>query len=157
VTGSVHDPPVGLEPVGPDNWRDCAEVAVAPGQEAFVAPVTRYLALCAYDEGPWRPYAVRAAGAADRPVVGFVMGGVDDDDGSFWVGGLVIDAGRQRQGYGRGTVEALVALARAGGHDVVRLSYEPRNHAARSLYAALGFVETTERAGDEIVAERRVR
>ena len=122
MTAPVPDRPVVLEPVGPDNWRACAELAVAPGQEEFVAPVTRYLALCAYDEGPWRPYAVRAAGAADRPVVGFVMGGVDDD-GSFWVGGLVVDARRQRQGYGRGTVQALAELARAGGHDVVRLSY----------------------------------
>ena len=73
MTAPVPDRPVVLEPVGPDNWRACAELVVGPGQEESVAPVTRYLALCAYDEGPRRPDAVRAAGAADRPVVGFVM------------------------------------------------------------------------------------
>jgi hypothetical protein len=34
-----------------------------------VAPVPYYLALRAYDEGPWRPIAVRVA----DEVVGFVM------------------------------------------------------------------------------------
>lgn len=50
-----------LEDVGPDNWRHCAALEVEESQRPFVAPVPYYLALCAYDEGPWRPIAVRVA------------------------------------------------------------------------------------------------
>jgi hypothetical protein len=53
-----------------------------------VAPVPYYLALCAYDEGPWRPIAVRVA----DEVVSFVMWGVDSTDGGYWIGGLISDA-----------------------------------------------------------------
>jgi hypothetical protein len=58
-----------LEDVGPDNWRHCAALEVEESQRPFVAPVPYYLALCAYDEGPWRPIPVRVA----DEVVGFVM------------------------------------------------------------------------------------
>ena len=47
-----------------------------------MAPVPYYLALCAYDEGPWRPIAVRVA----DEVVGFVMWDVDSTDGGYWIG-----------------------------------------------------------------------
>jgi hypothetical protein len=65
-----------------------------------VVPVPYYLALCAYDEGPWRPIAVRVA----DEVVSFVMWGVDSTDGGYWIGGLIIDRRHQRRGYGRAAV-----------------------------------------------------
>jgi diamine N-acetyltransferase len=76
-----------------------------------VAPVPYYLALCAYDEGPWRPIAVRGA----DEVVGFVMWGVDSTDGGgYWIGGLIIDRRHQRRGYGRAAVLELERAALAG-------------------------------------------
>jgi diamine N-acetyltransferase len=143
---------VALQPVGPGNWRACAALAVAPEQERFVSPVARYLALCAYDGGPWHPLAIAAGGE----VVGFVMHGIDPADGAFWIGGLVIGREHQRRGYGRAAVEALVERAAAAGAREAALSYAPENDAAQRLYAALGFGETGEREGDEVVARRRV-
>ncbi len=141
-------PPVILAPVGPHNWRACADLMVTPSQAAFVAPVTRYLALCAYDDGPWRPFAIAAAGRT----VGFVMFGVDPADNSGWIGGLVIDSAEQRRGFGRATVLALVEVARRDGLSFVALTYEPANEVAKNLYADLGFAETGETDGDEVVA-----
>jgi diamine N-acetyltransferase len=138
---------IELEPVGAASWRDCAALEVADDQSAFVAPVTRYLALCAYDDGPWTPWAVRQ----DGRVVGFVMIGHDAEDDSTWIGGLVVDRAAQGRGIGRAVVDAVVARAVLEGRSSAALSVSPENARARGLYAALGFVATGEVEDDEVV------
>ena len=65
----------------------------------------------------------------------------------------MIDRTRQRKGYGRATVEALTRrLLETEGCSSCALSYSPENAVARALYASLGFVETGEMEGDELVA-----
>lgn len=138
---------VDLGPVTAHNWRELASLEVHPGQADFVADVTYYLCLCAYGD-VWHPLAI----IVDGQVVGFCMWAVDDDH-SRWIGGVVVDAARQRQGIGRASVTALRdRLAAEPGTPNVALSYSPDNTAARALYRALGFVETGERVDDEIVA-----
>ncbi len=144
---------VTLAPVGAGNWRAVADLDVRDEQRAFVASVTRYLAMCAYGGGPWQPLAVESGGV----VVGFAMEAVDPVDNSYWIGGLVIDAASQGRGVGRATVEAMIARARAGLRPSVALSYHPSNNAARRLYAGLGFVETGEVEGDEVVGRLLLR
>jgi diamine N-acetyltransferase len=78
---------------------------------------------------------------------------IDDDDGSAWLGGLLVDAAFQGRGYGRAAVRAALAmLATEKGRAEFALSYQPANVVARRLYASLGFVETGEVDGDEVVA-----
>jgi diamine N-acetyltransferase len=139
---------IELRTVDAHNWRACADLKVALEQHDFVLPVARYLCLCHYG-GVWHPLAVYAG----DEVVGFVMWAVDPDDQSGWIGGLVIDRARQRNGYGRATVEALLRrLLETAGCETCALSYSPENAAARALYASLGFVETGEYEGHELVA-----
>lgn len=126
-----------------------AGLAVEPGQRRFVAPVEHYLELCDRQGSPWRPFAVLEEGE----VAGFVMHGIDPDDDSAWIGGLVIDRAHQRRGIGRAVVELLVDRAAAQGR-ASALSYEPANTVAKSLYERAGFVETGEREGDEVIARR---
>ena len=146
-------PTIQLTEVTADNWRACADLEVTADQQAFVAPVTRYLCLCHYGS-VWRPLAVTAGGE----VVGFVIWAVDHDDHSGWIGGLVIGREHQRRGYGRAAVLALVErLRRDEGCPAAALSYSADNAAARALYAALGFAETGEREDDELVARLRLR
>ena len=148
----THGVEVRLEPVTEANWRDCAALQVQPEQTAFVAPVTYYLCMCAYGS-VWKPLAI----VRDDTVVGFCIWGVDDDDGSRWIGGLVIDAQVQRTGVARAAITSLIQRFEAEpGCTGVALSYAPENTAARRLYAALGFSETgeTEDDGAEIVARR---
>jgi diamine N-acetyltransferase len=140
---------VRLEEVSASNWRAVAEVAPRPEQERFVAPVTRYLCLCHYG-GDWHPLAI----VDGDEVVGHVMWAEDPADRAIWIGGLVIDARHQGRGVGRAAIAAMTDrfVSAPGG---LALSYEPENVVARQLYASLGFVETGEREGDEIVARRR--
>ena len=142
-------PAVTLRPVDAGSWRDVARLTVAPGQEQFVAAPTYYLALCAYGD-VWHPMSVHDA---DDAVVGFLMWGVDDADGSCWLGGILVDASRQGRGVGRAAVtEAVRLLREQTGRTQFALSYAPENTVAKRLYASLGFVETGEVDDDEVVA-----
>jgi diamine N-acetyltransferase len=142
--------PVELVKVDADNWRTACELRVFAEQADFVAPVAYYLALCAYGDD-WHPLAITAA----EDMVGFAMWAIDEADNSFWIGGLLVDADRQRRGFGRAAVERLIDMAAEHGCPEVALSYQPSNP-ARKLYAAMDFVETGEMEDDEVVARRRV-
>ncbi len=82
---------VGLSivPVSADNWRDCVGLAVHPHQREFVADVAYHLGLCVYGD-TWNPVAVMPGDEG----VGFAMWGMDSDQ-SRWIGGVVVDAGKQ--------------------------------------------------------------
>ncbi|NNC43427.1 MAG: GNAT family N-acetyltransferase [Acidimicrobiia bacterium] len=144
------DPPVTLTDVDETNWRTACALNVHRDQIDFVAPVSYYLALCAYGQD-WQPLAIMVGDA----IVGFVMWAVDDSDASFWIGGLLVDAAYQRRGYGRASVEQLIEMAALRGYSEVALSYQPTNP-ARNLYEELGFAETGEMEDDEVVARRRL-
>ena len=88
-------------------------------------------------------------------VVGFLMWGIDDADGSCWLGGLLVDAAHQGRGIGRAAVvEAVHLLREEAGAAGYALSYAPENTVAKGLYASLGFVETGEEDDGEVVARR---
>lgn len=142
---------VTVVPVDRATWRDVADLEVDASQRAFVAEPSRYLALCCYGDD-WSPLAVRA----DGRIVGFLMWAVDPEDGACWLGGILIDRRHQRRGIGRrATLRAIERLHAEHGHRSFALSYLPANVAARRTYAALGFVETGETEGDEVVARMR--
>jgi diamine N-acetyltransferase len=139
---------VTLRPVDRDNWRDIANLKVFETQRQFVAEPCCYLALCCYGDD-WQPLAI----CLDEQVIGFMMWTTDPADGSCWLGGILVDQGMQRRGYGRQAVLAAIAMLKGQyGYRDFALSYQPANLAARSLYQGLGFVETNEREGDEVVA-----
>ncbi|SCF40321.1 GNAT family N-acetyltransferase [Micromonospora mirobrigensis] len=141
---------VTLRPVDDDNWRAVADVAPRDDQRAWVAALAaRYLLLADRSE-VWTSLAVYA----DETVVGHVMWGVDDD-GSRWIGGMVVDAAEQDRGVGRATVRTLAdwLATQDGGPHPVRLSYHPDNTAAARLYTTLGFHPTGTHDGEELTAE----
>ena len=148
---------VVLAPVTSVNWRDVARVRAAEHQRRWVADVTYYLCLSAYD-GLWRSYAVQDEREA---TVGHVMWAVDTDDDSHWIGGLVIDAEHQGKGLGRAAVVALVThwereepSLSGTPYAQAALSVAPDNEGALGLYRSLGFVETGELSDDEVVLRR---
>jgi diamine N-acetyltransferase len=144
---------IEIEPVTSSNWRAVAKLGVNPEQERFVAPVLRYLALCAYGGLGWEPFAIHRGGE----LIGFVMSGAEEEDNSYWIGGFIIDSRHQRRGYGRRAMEILIERAREHGSDTAALSYEPENVGAKALYADLGFMETGEMDGEEVVARLQLR
>jgi diamine N-acetyltransferase len=135
--------------VGPDNWREVADLAPRDDQRDFVAPLAaRYLLLGVHGDtwdnlGAW---------VGDEPVA-HVMWGIDDD-GSRWIGGLLVDAAHQGKGYGRQTVRLLVDRLREDPEcGPVRLSHHPDNAASRALFSSLGFQPTGRVEHDEVVLE----
>ncbi|MBB5479698.1 GNAT family N-acetyltransferase [Micromonospora parathelypteridis] len=141
---------VTLRPVDDDNWRAVADVAPHDDQRRFVAALgARYLLLSTRSE-VWTSLAVYA----DETVVGHVMWGADDD-GSHWIGGMLIDAAEQNRGVGRATVQTLATwLGAKDGEPPVRLSYHPDNTPAASLYTSLGFRPTGAMDDEEVIAEQ---
>ncbi|MEH0840816.1 GNAT family N-acetyltransferase [Micromonospora sp. CPCC 205711] len=143
---------VTVRPVDDDNWRAVADVAPRDDQRGWVpALAARYLVLTMRSD-VWTSLAVYA----DETVVGHVMWGVDDD-GSRWIGGLVVDADEQDRGVGRAAVRTLAdwLASQDGGHPV-RLSYHPDNTPAARLYTSLGFTPTGAMEDDELIAELRL-
>ena len=140
-------PQLQLVDVDAANWSQVVDVVPRPDQDRFVAPVSRYLCLAHYG-GEWNPLGIEV----DESIVGHIMWGVDEEDGSVWLGGLVVDAAAQGRGIGRAAVVAFLNRFTENGRTNVALSYSPDNVAARKLYADLGFIETGEMEGDEVVA-----
>ncbi|MGK5444947.1 GNAT family N-acetyltransferase [Micromonospora sp. URMC 105] len=140
---------VTLRPVDDDNWRAVADVAPRDDQRTWVAALAARYLLLTMRSDVWTSLAVYA----DETVVGHVMWGVDDD-GSRWIGGMVIAADEQDRGVGRATVRTLADwLAAQDGGSVVRLSYHPDNTAAARLYTSLGFTPTGAHEDEEVVVE----
>jgi diamine N-acetyltransferase len=75
------------------NIEEVLALSAGPGQEAFVRPVSWYVARSAYEQ-VWTPVAFRA----DAEIVGFAEWAYDPEDGTYCIGGVVIDAARQGQG-----------------------------------------------------------
>ncbi|MCK5251250.1 MAG: GNAT family N-acetyltransferase, partial [Spirochaetaceae bacterium] len=96
---------IELKAVDSGNWRDVAGLEVAESQKDIVQQSSYYLALCHYGK-QWKPLAVEL----DGKVIGFMMWAVDDDDGSCWLGGIIIDLKLQGQGYGHRAVKSAVTM-----------------------------------------------
>ncbi|MGI5356670.1 GNAT family N-acetyltransferase [Streptomyces sp. CA-252508] len=141
--------PVTLHGVDDDNWRAVADTAPRDDQRDHVpALAARYL-LLSLREDVWHSLAVLAG----DEVTGHVMW-AREDDGTYWIGGMLIDAAHQGTGIGRAAVRTLAAwLTDKDDCRAVRLSYHPDNTPARALYESLGFVPTGTFEDDEIVAE----
>lgn len=146
----ASQPEIRFVEVDAANWRSLSEVEPRPEQRAFVAPVTRYLCLAHYG-GVWHPLAIED----DGRIVGHVMWAFEEEDGSTWLGGLVVDAAEQGRGIGQATVEAFLDRFSEGGTTNVALTISPENERARSLCRMCGFVETGETDGHELVARYR--
>ena len=129
-----------------DDNRDAVRaLAVAPGQERFVASVRDSLADAArYPEAnPW----YRAVYAGAEPV-GFVMLSWNveprppDIVGPWFLWRLLVDRRHQGRGYGADVVRQIAALVRAEGATELLTSYVPADDGPAGFYERLGFVPT---------------
>ncbi|MBQ1108702.1 GNAT family N-acetyltransferase [Streptomyces anulatus] len=141
--------PVTLHEVDADNWRAVADSAPRDDQRDWVpALAARYLVLSSRED-TWTSLAV----CTGDEVAGHIMWG-RDEDGSHWIGGMLIDAAHQGTGIGRAAVRTLASwLSTRENGTAVRLSYAPANEAAAHLYTSLGFRPTGVEEDGEVVAE----
>lgn len=137
---------VSFREVTSANVHDVLALAVAPEQTGYVASNAKSIA-----EAHFEPKAWFRAVVAGEELVGFVMVYRDPSVKEFYIWRFMIDAGRQGRGIGRRAVELLLDEAREDGAEAVMLNVVPGEHSARDFYARLGFAETGELDGDEVV------
>lgn len=98
---------------------------------------------------------------ADGTVVGFVMyqlgeeGAWDADECTIWR----FMIGRQYQNTGIGTRAMPLVIEEIKAHDrcgLIDIYYDPKNTAAKKLYARFGFKETGHRNDGDIIAELKL-
>lgn len=143
-------------------WKVCA-LEPFDEQKDFVAENIQSLAE-AYATRNEGNNALPLAVYQDDELIGFVMigkGTVGNEEESdlikenYCLWRLMIDRKFQGKGYGKQTMDAVMALIRTfpfGQAQKVWLSYEPENTRAKEIYNKYGFVENGEMCGNEIVA-----
>jgi diamine N-acetyltransferase len=139
---------VTLREITPANEADVRALRVEPGQEVFVTSVIESLEEASNlpDARPW----FRAIFAGEQ-AVGFVMLSYDVPPGHldypwrYFLWRLLIDAGHQRMGYGRGAMTLVIDHVRgAPGATELFTSVRPGAGSPRPFYRGLGFEPTGE-------------
>jgi diamine N-acetyltransferase len=146
---------VRLVEITADNLPAVASLRVSAAQEEYIDSVAESLeeATASPEADPW----YRAVYVGDTPV-GFVMLGIADPPKDerypfrYFLWRLLIDERFQSRGYGRETLDAVVAeLRRRPRADVLVTSVVPGDGSAIAFYERYGFVRTGEMFDDEIV------
>ena len=153
-----------LKKINRNNVADILNLEVFDNQKSFVATnnssiIEAYIAITennhVFTFGIYKH---------DTPV-GFLMIGFDvnsDDEGApkiakgnYNIWRLMIDKDFQGRGFGKKTMDLALEFINTfpcGTAKYCWLSYESDNDVARQLYKSVGFVETDEKDGEEIVA-----
>lgn len=152
---------VELRRITDDNFHRCIELELAEGQDKFVAPnlytlAEAYVALT-NDENIPMPYAIYQG----EEMVGFIAmayqpAEVGEPLGFYEMYRFMVDRRHQAQGIGRAALALAIELIKTQPHGPgshIATSFMPGNDVAQRLYASLGFVETGEYDGDELVAK----
>jgi diamine N-acetyltransferase len=140
---------ISLREITRDNWRECVRLKVSDDQQKFVASNAVSLAQSKYE-----PECVPLAAYDGDTIVAFVMYRPEDYGISklWFIDRLLVGIQYQGKGYGRATMEALIAHLKAiPGYNAILISFVPDNIAAEKLYSSLGFVDTGEIDEGEIV------
>lgn len=153
-----------LKKINRKNVGEILKLEIFDNQKSFVATnnisiIEAYLAIIENDH-------VFTFGIYNDDVpVGFLMIGFDvnSDDadapkiakGNYNIWRLMIDKTFQGKGFGKKAIELALEFINTfpcGTAKYCWLSYENDNYVARQLYQSVGFVETDEKDGEEIVA-----
>lgn len=153
-----------LEKINGKNIWDILKLKVSCSQQTFVAGndmsiIEAYIAITS--NGYAFPFGIYE----NNIPVGFLMIGYDVDEswedapaiakGNYSLWRLMIDERYQNKGYGKEAIKLALDFIKqfpCGKADYCWLSYEPENKTARHLYQSIGFIETNEMDGNEIIA-----
>lgn len=138
---------VSLREITPENFKECVNLKVADAQSKFVAPNVMSIA-----QSKIYPTVSPMAVYAGDEMVGFVLFGLDKDDGKYYLVRLMVDEKHQGKGYGRAAVHAVIEKMRENPDCAeFYLSFVPENTGAEALYQSIGFERTGEISEGEIV------
>ncbi len=139
-------PIVSLREVTAETVRAICNLSVHPGQTRCVAPNAVSIAQAYFEPKAW----FRAIYADETPV-GFVMLYDDADNKEYFLWRLMIASNEQGKGYGKQAVELLIDQVRTRpGAEHLGVSCV-QNDGPLEFYRKLGFRETGEVEGDEVI------
>src|SRR5262245_7530659 len=154
---------LSIRQVTKDNWRELTKLQVREDQTSFVASNVHSIAEAQFgfdepEHGHWdfHPFGIYDG---DMPV-GFLMYGYNfsHPKQQAFIIRLMVDEKFQGKGYGRFGMEKMLETFSADERiQAVGISYEAENDVARKLYASLGFIETGEMLGEEVLAVLKIR
>lgn len=139
---------VELQEITKDTWYKCTQLEVSAKQKSyFPVPVVYWMAECRY-MSQWHELAI----TCEDNIIGFTVYGLDPDNNEYWIIAFLIDKEYQGRGYGKEAVKALIALIKNRHNpSKVYIGHRPNNEIASNLYESLGFTDTGERHGGEII------
>ncbi|MCB2223368.1 MAG: GNAT family N-acetyltransferase [Actinobacteria bacterium] len=137
---------VTLREITKDTVRDVMRLQVTEHQKQFVAENSVSIAQAHFEPKAW----FRAIYAGDDPV-GFVMVYEDPGESEWFLWRLMVAAEHQGNGYGRAAMEQVVDRVRRQGAAHLLTSYVPGEGSPGGFYHRLGFEDTGEEDGGELV------
>jgi len=139
--------------------REFLNLDVREDQRGLVASVAQSYADALfppvdYKYGPPVPW-IRGVLLNSEPVAFVMCADPTEQQKDPWLWRLLVDKSHQGCGIGRFTVESVLTRYREMGCARVLVCWAPVEGHAGDFYKKIGFIETGEKMGDEIVAEFR--
>jgi diamine N-acetyltransferase len=139
--------------------REFLNLDVREDQRGLVASVAQSYADALfppvdYKYGPPVPW-IRGVLLNSEPVAFVMCADPTEQQKDPWLWRLLVDKSHQGCGIGRFTVESVLTRYREMGCARVLVCWAPVEGNAGGFYKKIGFIETGEKMGDEIVAEFR--
>lgn len=124
-----------LLPVDRDNIWDIIDLEVAKKQRSYV--LTNAVSIA---QAHVQPELIPLAICDGKRPVGFLMYGIDENDGEYWLYRLMVGEKQQRRGYGEAAIAELLETVRKDRRrKKMFLGVDPRSEEAVNLFHRLGF------------------
>ena len=154
---------ITLQPVTTTNWNSLITLKVREDQKGFIGSNLYSIAEAQFgfefeENGHWdlHPFGIYDG---DQPV-GFLMYGYNFGHPAWqaYIFRLMVDEKWQGSGFGRSGMREIIEVFRAEDRvKAIGISYKTNNEVARQLYASLGFFETGDQVGEEVLAVLNLR
>ena len=139
---------IDFKEITKDNFWQVINLEVDERQKEFVASNVISIA-----QSKIEPSCIPLAIYTDNTLVGFLMYGIDPDDGNYWIVRFMIDKKYQRKGYGKESMEKIIKKIKEDKlYKKIILRVNHNNTEAKELYLKLGFkFSKKEQDGKEIM------
>lgn len=147
---------VHLRKITEENFLEAFGLKLAPEQERFVSHPIRSLAQAYVYRDQCQPFGI----CRGDTMVGYVMVIYDDGIPEYNIWHMMIDASKQRRGYGKAALDRVLEYIKTkpfGPADRVVLTCNRDNVGALHLYKSRGFAETGTVCEDEIGLSRTIQ
>ncbi|EEL90215.1 Acetyltransferase [Bacillus cereus AH1273] len=139
---------IRLEKINADNYQKVFDLELVGEQENFVSSNMRSLAQAWVFYERAKPYAIYN----DDTIVGFIMFDYKIENRKVEIWRFMLGSAYQGKGYGKEALnKAIEFLKQENLFDYIQINYVEENLVAKKLYQKVGFSETGEMEGNEVV------